>query len=181
MAATQENNPTPGPGVDRQGRNVVDPSQNVLDLVDAAVKRLDDLRVVEVTHRRELDKQRNYYEEKLRLAESMRIDAIRAVDVGNVNRAAEVQAAAAGVLAAQLVATQEQSRSQVAAVAGTFQTGLVAALEPMQKDIRDLRDAQSRGAGGVAQVGETRLNFGSVLGGLAFLIFLAVFIIAVVR
>jgi len=151
----------PGPGVDAQGRPVIDPTQNVLDLVEAAIKRQDDLREKDAEHIREIIGIRAEYDEKLREAESDRIDAIRAVDVGAVNRAAEVAATQATVLAAQLQATAEAAR-----------TGLVAALEPIQKDIQDLRKAQYEIAGAKANVGETRLNLGAVLGGLSVLLVL---------
>jgi hypothetical protein len=158
-----------------------DPTENVYALVDAAMRRQDDLRVQDAIHAREMREAdtrridekaelRAAYEDKLRQAESARIDAIRAVDVGAVNRAAEVSATAAAALAAQLVATAEASRAQVSAAAGASVTSLAAALEPIQKDIRDLRDAQSRGQGGKEQVtetrevqGETRLNQGQMI------------------
>jgi hypothetical protein len=146
----------PGPGVDAGGRPVIDPTANVIAILEAAVKRQDDLREKESLHAREMADLRSHYEELLRVKETERIDAIRAVDVGAVNRAAEVSAAQATTLAAQLVATAEASRVQVAAAASAQVTSLTAALEPIQKDIRDLRDAQSRGQGGKEQVTETR-------------------------
>jgi hypothetical protein len=163
---------SPGPATDRTGAPVLDPSPNVLDWVEAAIKRQDDLRFAESEHIREIiairsaneDKMRAAqdahahtradYEEKLRDKESARIDAIRAVDVGAGNRAAEVGAQAAAALAAQLVATADASRASTAAAAAASVTSLSAALEPIQKDIRDLRDAQSRGQGGKEHVVE---------------------------
>ena len=82
----------PGLGVDYQGNPVVDPTKNVLDLVAAAIKRQDDLREAESRHVREIAGLRAEYTAELRKAETARIDAIRAVDVGAVNRAAEVSA-----------------------------------------------------------------------------------------
>jgi len=47
MATTSEaSQQPPGPGVDAQGRAVVDPTKNVLDLVNAAIKRQDDIRAM---------------------------------------------------------------------------------------------------------------------------------------
>ena len=188
-----------GQGVDSFGGPVFDPSANVLQLVDAESLRQDGLRQaesrhirevrdLESRHIREISEMRADYENKLRNAETARIDAIRAVDVGAVNRAAEVAATQAGALAAQLIATAEASRVQVAAAASASVTSLAAALEPIQKDIRDLRDAQSRGQGGKEQVvetrdvrGDNRLNLGAVFGGLAVLISLAGFIVLLTR
>lgn len=136
-----------------------DPTENVQKLVEAAMQRQDDLRAMESMHVRELILVRSGYEEKLRAAETNRIDAIRQVDVGAVQRAAEVQAAQQQALAAQVVAT-----------ADAFRVSIAAALEPIQKDIRDLRDAQSRGVGIKEQVvesrdvrGESRLNTTTVV------------------
>ena len=169
-----------------------DPTANVISLVDAAMKRQDDLRDMEAgyvsrigqmreDHATYVAEMRTRYESELRRAESARIDAIRAVDVGAVNRAAEVAATQAGALASQLIATAEASRVQVAAAAAASVTSLAAALEPIQKDIRDLRDAQSRGLGVKEQVtetrevtGATRLSQGTLISfGVLFLMVLA--------
>lgn len=92
----------PGVGVDSRGGPVIDPTRNVLDLVLAAVKRLDD--VLELTVKRQDDLRasqaaledlrystikenialRADNDEKLRKAESGRLDAIRLVDTNNV-------------------------------------------------------------------------------------------------
>src|ERR1700688_3558166 len=87
-----------------------DPTENVKALVEADRQRQDDLRNMQAAHDRELhaaetrrqDEKaalRADYEDKLRRAESERIDAIRNVDVGAVQRAAEVQATQAQTLA----------------------------------------------------------------------------------
>lgn len=143
----------PGEGVDSRGGPVVDPTKNVLDLVGAAVDRLDDLRDMEAKHFRELLELRAAHYEDLRRAEASRIDAIRAVDAQNVARAAEVATAQAAVLAQQLTANAEQARAQV-----------FTALEPVMKDIQDLRKAQYEAQGGRTQIGDTRLSMGSILG-----------------
>jgi hypothetical protein len=122
-----------------------DPTVNVQSLVDAAMQRQDDLRVQESQHVRELMELRATYEDRLREQESERIDAIRAADVGAVQRTAEVASTRAEVLAAQVIATAEASRQQLAT-----------ALEPIQKDIRDLRDAQARTVGVREQVVDQR-------------------------
>jgi hypothetical protein len=56
----------------------VDPSKNVLDLVNAAILRQDDLRAAEGRRVDELAALRALYDDKLRVAESARIDAILA-------------------------------------------------------------------------------------------------------
>lgn len=180
-----ETAPLPGPGVDAQGVPVIDPTANVLALVDSAVKRLDDLREQEARrfndllaaekrrvddlreqdqkHRAEMTrltdastKERQKFNEDLRVAETARIDAIRSVDVNAVARAAEVSAAQASTLAAAVTASAEALRSQVALTASAAQTNLAAALEPIQKDISDLRKTQYEQAGSKAQATESR-------------------------
>jgi hypothetical protein len=172
----------PGIGVDAEGGAVIDPTANVLQLVEAAIKRQDDLRAAEakhvaevlrlrgeqrvqdLEHVKELGELRAYHAQELRQAEAARIDAIRAVDVGNVQRAAEVQATQASALAAQVVASAEALRNQVASAASAASIALAAALEPVQKDIADLRRAQYEAQGQKAQVVETRASSGAVVG-----------------
>jgi len=174
---TDRNTP-PGPGVDASGQAVVDPTANVIALNDAANKRQDDLRELTTAHMREIGDLRERYHESMRLseskhlremadlradfydelrdAESDRIDAIRAVDVGAVNRAAEVAATQASVLAAQLAATAEAGRTQVAAAAQAQTVTIGAALVPIQEAIADLRRVQYEQVGQKAQVIEGR-------------------------
>jgi hypothetical protein len=142
-------NGTPGPGVDSQGRAVIDPTQNVIANLETAVKRLDDLREAEskqvhaaLNNANELARLRAEYDDKLREAESKRIDAIRAVDVGAVNRAAEVSAAQALTLATQVATSAETLRTQVATTAEAQRVALGAALIPLQEAIADLRRVQ---------------------------------------
>jgi hypothetical protein len=156
--------------VDAAGNPVVDPTANVLQLVDAAIQRQDDLRNLEAHHTREMANLRAMYDAKLRQAETSRIDAIRAVDVGAVQRAAEVGATQATTLAAQVATSAETLRTQVAAAATASQVSLAAALVPLQEAIADLRRAQYESAGQKSQVGETRLNVGAILGGISLLL-----------
>lgn len=148
--------PPDGMGVDRSGGPVVDPTENVKDILEAAVKRQDDLRASESFHIRELMGLRADYEEKLRTAESERIDAIRAVDVGAVNRASDVQAAAAQALATQVTASADAMRNQVAAAAQAAAESLVTALLPLQTAIAELRQVQYEQAGQTAAKVDTR-------------------------
>src|SRR5512140_1485982 len=98
----------------------IDPTANVLALVEAAVKRLDDLRDAESRRLDEQAQLRADYSDKLAVAEAKRIDAIRAVDVNAVAIANERAAAQATVLANQLLQTSEALRGLV----GTTSTAL---------------------------------------------------------
>ena len=154
-------NTPPGPGVDASGQAVVDPTRNVLDLVQAAISRQDDLREAESRHIRELNQMRDDHQAELRKAEAARINATRTVDVEAVQRAAEVQASQATALTTQVATTAEAMRAQVAAAAAAAATSLGAALEPIQKDIQDLRKAQYEAQGQKTQVVETQARGGS--------------------
>lgn len=143
----------PGIGIDASGLPVIDPTENVKALSEAATKRQDDLRaeatrLVEFQFRaaeamaaerqrhakevadaesRRVDQiltLRGAYDEKLNLAESKRIDAIRAVDVAAVAVASERATAAANVLAAQVTQTAEASRTLISTTAATVATSL---------------------------------------------------------
>jgi hypothetical protein len=174
-------------------------------LVDAAIKRQDDLRESEATHVREILRLREklYSEEttrveaiarlraehqaELREQEAKRIDSIRAVDVEAVQRAAEVQATQQGVLATQVVTSAEALRTQVAAAAQAAQIALAAALEPLQKDIADLRKSQYEAQGQKTQVVERQAGTASVgvvvagiVGGLALMVAIIGAVIAIV-
>lgn len=163
-----------GPATDRYNEPVVDPTQNVLDLVNAAISRQDDLRdmqakhikemlsirsvktVSDVEHIAEILRLRAEYDDKLRGKETERIDAIRAVDVGAVSRAAEVSAAQAATLANQVAASAETLRGQVEAARIQTATGLATALEPITKSIDELRAAQYQQQGEKSAYSETR-------------------------
>ena len=120
----------------------IDPTKNVLNLVDAAVHRLDDLREMEARHLSEILNVRSAYEGQLRKAESERIDAIRAVDVAAVQQAALVQEARAAALATSLAGQADTNRNQVATVAAAAQVSLSGALLPLQTSIDELRRNQ---------------------------------------
>lgn len=120
----------------------VDPTLNVTAQLEAAIKRQDDLRLQEAAHVRELLELRGTFYEELRKAESSRIDAIRAVDVGSVTRAAEVSAVQAATLATQVATSAETLRGQVQAAASATAAALATALGPITKSIEDLRQAQ---------------------------------------
>jgi hypothetical protein len=176
MARTRRSNQD----VDNDGERIDDPTANVLQLVDAAIKRQDDLREAEARHSREVQALHAHYEAQLRAAETGRIDAIRAVDVGAVQRAAEVGATQATTLAAQVATSAETLRTQVAAAATAATVSLAAALVPIQEAIADLRRAQYEAQGVKTQTGDTRLNVGAVLGGLSVLLVIVFGILSLV-
>jgi leucyl aminopeptidase (aminopeptidase T) len=153
-----------GPSTDRHNLPVIDPTKNVDALVEASNRRQDDLREQEANAVRELISLRADYEERLRVAESARIDAIRAVDVNAVAASATAAEARATALAAQVAASAEAMRNQVAAAATAASTALAAALDPIQKDVADLRRVQYEQQGQRAQAVDHRVSTSAVAG-----------------
>ncbi len=163
MANRRNSNPeNPGPAVDAAGRPVVDPTDNVRHEMAAAMERQDDLREMEAKHIRELNTMRDNHNHAMRESESSRLDAIRSVDINAVQRAAEVSATQAATLAAQVTASADALRIAVEQAAVQARTSLSLALEPIQKDIADLRRVQYEAAGQKTQVVETQARGGSV-------------------
>ena len=154
-----------GPSVDTARTPVIDPTKNVQDILNAAVKRLDDLRKESVLARniglkylrelidlraeytQKLMDQQAEYTEKLRLAESRRIDAIRSVDVNAVSVASERAAAAATVLANQVQASAETLRALVATTAATQAQAATATATQLSERIASLEKGAYEGIG----------------------------------
>lgn len=128
---------------------VYDPSANVLALVEAAVtrlndlrvaetRRLDDLRELEVRHDREMQAMLLDFQDKLRDAEAKRIDAIRAVDVNAVAVASGRATDQAAVLATQVQVSADALRALVATTASTMATAQAAASAEFAKRLAEL-------------------------------------------
>ena len=114
-------------GMDANGRPIVDPTDNVVAVVEANAKSAEALRVADnkymesqIAHVKEIGDLRAKGAEALTLAESKRIDAIRAVDVGAVATAAERTAQQAVVLANQVGTSAETLRTLVASTAASM-------------------------------------------------------------
>jgi|ERR1035437_6132939 hypothetical protein len=125
--AINDNNRIPEPN----SKNYVDPTANVLQLVQEAVRRIDDLQSMHVISNKEEMSHLNEkleihvaYMKELSLTESRRLDAIRSVDVGAVAIASERAAATASVLANQVTQSAETLRTLVASTAASVATNL---------------------------------------------------------
>jgi hypothetical protein len=138
----QERLGQPGIPVDRYGGATVDPTKNVLDLVTAAVKRIDDLRDLETKridervsrekeHTREIMALRAEHAKDLRDAEAKRIDAIREVDVQAGSARDERATNQASVLANQVTTTAAATAVQLDQITKLL-SDRIAALEKSQ-------------------------------------------------
>jgi len=94
---------------------VIDPTKNVLQLVAAAVTRLDDLRAADARRLEELALLRSSMESKLMEAELKRIDANRSSDIAALALASEQSRRQASVLADQLSRIADSLRDQIIA------------------------------------------------------------------
>lgn len=131
-----------------------DPTYNVSELVNAAVQRLDDLSKMQMECTKEvigLNKEilnlHVTYGEKLSVAESKRIDAIRAVDVAAVAIASEKANQQATVLANQLTASADTLRNLVATTATTVNEQFRAVTSQLMDKIALLERSQYEGKG----------------------------------
>ena len=111
----------PGLGVDATGSPVIDPTQNVKDLSEAANKRQDDLREAERRYNdlrdeyhRAMSALRAEHQKELNAKESSRLDSIRQVDREDVAKTAAQSNLAIATLAKQttdLAATLQAQRA----------------------------------------------------------------------
>lgn len=132
------------------GNGKADPTGNVLQLVDAAVQRLDDLREAETRRIDEKMVAQAESDGKLREAEAKRIDAIRAVDVNAVAVAAERSTQQATVLANQVAASAETLRGLVATTAAATATQLQQIVSPLTDRVALLEKGMYEGTGKAA-------------------------------
>jgi hypothetical protein len=143
-----------GAGVDSHGGPVFDPTQNVLDLVEAANKRQDDLRAVtkelydiRALHQSEMAAMRERHQRELDQAESDRLDAIRQVDREDVSKTAAQALNAIQTLQAQSNITAETLRGQVQSSAQALATQLTTITGEINKRLSALELSWSEGKG----------------------------------
>lgn len=147
--------------VDAGGNPTIDPTENVISLVEAANLRQDDLRQAsdkyndaQIDHMKEIIRLRAEFDarlhvanEKSDLAESKRIDAIRAVDVGAVAIASEKAAATATVLANQVQQSADSLRTLVATTAAAATNQQNQLFNQFNERLTSLERSQSEGKG----------------------------------
>lgn len=122
--------PKPGggqPGVEAD-HPIVDPTKNVLDLVEAANQRQDDLRVAakeladaKIAHQKEISDLRAAHSKEIRELDADRLEKIRQVDVSNTAIAAAQVLAAVNTLASTATVTADTLRAAGTAQATAIQ------------------------------------------------------------
>lgn len=140
-------NTPPGPGVDASGQAVVDPTENVKALSEAANKRQDDLRTqTEWWLLREMDLRATHASE-LASKEAARIDANRAQDQDSARRSTETALTAVQALAVQAPITADAVRVAAAA-----------SLNPVLERLTNIERVQYEQAGSKQQSVETSVD-----------------------
>jgi hypothetical protein len=164
-ALAQEARPRPGAGVDAAGNAVIDPTENVKALNEAANKRQDDLRAAEEKlnelrsqHLQEIMTLRTDYENQLRVAEAKRIDAIRLVDttavavqneraVATATTLAKTVQDSAQVLSVQVTKSADDLRTLVATTAAESSRSLQQQFAAITTRLSALEQGSAEGLG----------------------------------
>ena len=143
-----------GPATDQKNNPVVDPTDNVMKLVEASNQRQDDLRNAEnrrieegMKHIEFVANLRAEYAEKLSSAEAKRIDAIRAVDVNAVAVASQRAADQATVLANQVLQSADTLRAALTATATTIAAQMESKFSGIIERVALLEKANYEGQG----------------------------------
>jgi len=143
-----------GLGVDAHGGPVIDPTQNVLDLVHAAINRQDDLRKAHdelnaqgINHQKEMADLRAAHNKDLTAKESSRLDAIRQVDQLAVTRAAEQTLTAVNALASSQAREAETLRNSLTSTAAALATQNADTVKQISDRISSLERSSYEGKG----------------------------------
>lgn len=142
----------PGPAVDAAGAPVIDPTENVKDVLRAAVERIDDIMALRAEHQMFVSTLRAEYQEKLDALEAKRLDAIRQVDQLAVKTEADRSAAAITVLATSAATTAETLRNAVNTSATNLATQLTNTVNAITERIASLEKLSYTGQGKQAVV-----------------------------
>lgn len=144
----------PGLGIDAFGGGVIDPTENVKSLTEAANVRQDDLRALtrelhdtKIASLKEIGNIREKHQARLRKAEAARLDSIRQVDREESNKAATAAQTAIATLAAANLTTAETLRTQVATTAQAAATSLANSMGEVNKRLSALELSYSEGRG----------------------------------
>lgn len=163
--ANQRVKEPPGAAVDSEGRAVIDPTENVKALSEAAAKRQDDLReasdkfnmaeiahvkemaVLRAGHSAEMGELRDKYQAKIQSAETDRLNSIRQVDREEVAKTAVAANTAIQTLAKQTTDLQQTLAKQVTDTAAAQETRYSAQSSDYNKRLSALELSSSEGRG----------------------------------
>lgn len=174
-----------GPATDSSNTPVVDPTDNVMKLVEASSRRIDDIARAEsrridelmtgerryndirAEHKKELLALYAAHSNELSMKESSRLDSIRQVDREDVAKTAAAANNAILALAKQTTDLASTLQSQVGATAAAAETRRSADMSEVNKRVSALELASSASAGKQTiadpQVAELRLAVSSLI------------------
>jgi len=139
---------------DRRAAPVIDPTENVIALTEAANKRQDDLRAMaremtdrDFAHGREMAALRADHQREMGVKESARTDSIRQVDREDVSKAAVSAQQAIATLALSTTTGADALRAQQEAKAMAAETRQMAFASEMGKRISAVELSLSEGKG----------------------------------
>jgi hypothetical protein len=162
----------------------IDPTANVLSLVGAAMQRQDDLRAAEQRRLDDLarvqehcDRESDDLREKLRRAESARIDAVNLAESRRVDSRLDQQQQSVAIASKEAAATAEALRSTVASTAEALRAQGAATTLGINAAIKVLEEKQYQAGGRDLQRVEGRQSSQYLI---AFLVSLPAMILAVV-
>lgn len=125
----------------------IDPTKNVLQLVEAAVKRLDDIQILQMERLNEKLDSHIEYERQLAKAEKGRIDAIRDMDAKAIEVASVQARESAAMLAKQLTTSISGLREYIESVQSTLLTSRNAITDLLSGRISALEENQYKSQG----------------------------------
>ncbi len=145
--STKANAGLAGLGVDFQGGPVIDPTANVMSLVEASNRRQDDLREANSKHTEAIASLRAEHSKDIASLESARLDSIRRVDQLAVTTAADRALAAIQTLAATTNTNAENLRNALNTTATTIATQTANTVNSITERISMLEKSSYEGKG----------------------------------
>ena len=100
----------------KENTPLIDPTDNVQKLVDASIKRLDDIAFIRAYYEERISNLREKYQISLTKAEEKRIDANRFADLAAAKLAEERARTEATILANEVKSSHEQVLKRVSAL-----------------------------------------------------------------
>jgi hypothetical protein len=164
-----------GLGVDASGSPVIDPTENVKDLMEASIKSITALSEAqalltdekikrmerECIHQDTIANLREEHNKEIRRMESDRVDKIRSVDVANAAATAAQLLSAVTTLATTQQGTAETLRNQVSATAAAVASQTERVINPIIERLALLEKSSYTGAGKGEGIG---MSWGVILG-----------------
>jgi hypothetical protein len=167
LESANRTTPAPGLAVDSHGGPVIDPTQNVLDLVAAAIRRIDDVATLQaklgdekIQHTEVIALLRAQHQVALDAQESKRLDSVRQIDQLAIKTESDRASLAITALATTAAVTAETLRSAVNTSATNLATQLDRTVTAINERIAALEKSSYTGMGkqAVADPQFTRLT-----------------------